>query len=108
MKAVVRAVSQNDRQRAIGTLVEVVTELVMDRREILGVHVDAHLDAHVALIVDIPRARVADDFAIARLHEQRSLPECLWQRLESERGKESLPDSDPLARLRAFGPGPSR
>ena len=65
-------------------------------REVLRVDVDAHLDAQVVDAVDVPGAGVADDFAIARLHEQRPLPERLRQRLEAERREEPLADAHHL------------
>ena len=42
-----------------------------------SVELDAHLDAQIVVVVHVPRARVADDLAVARLHEQRALPERL-------------------------------
>ena len=83
----------------IGALVEVVPELVVNRREVFGSHVDAHLDAQIVFVVDVPGARVADDFAIARLDEERPFPERLGQRSESERGEEALADTHHLQRL---------
>ena len=41
-------------------------------------------------VVDVPGAGVADHLAVARLGEQRALPEGLRQRLEAERGEEAL------------------
>ncbi len=40
--------------------------------------------------VDVPGAGVADDFAVARLREERALPERRGQRVEAERGEEAL------------------
>ena len=98
MEAVVRAVAEEHRQILVGALIEVVPELVVDRREVVGRLLDAHLDAQVALEVDVPRARVADDVAIARADEERSLPERVRQRGESERRVEALARSHHVER----------
>src|SRR5205823_12081526 len=98
VEAVVRAVAEEHRQILVGALIEVVPELVVDRREVVGRLLDAHLDAQVALEVDVPRARVADDVAIARTDEERSLPERVRQRGESERRVEALARSHHVER----------
>ncbi len=90
VESVVGAVPEDHRQAVIGALIEVVAELVMDRREVLGRLVDAHLDAEVVRQVDIPGARVTDHLAILRLGEHRALPEGLRQRRESQRDIEVL------------------
>ena len=64
----------------------------MDRREVFLRLIDAHLESEVVDGVDVPRARMAHHFAIARLDEERSLPECRRQRLEAERCEEALAD----------------
>ena len=79
----------------VGALVEVVPELVVDRREVFLGRLDAHLDADVVFEVDVPGAGVADDLAVLRPHEQRSLPEGLRQRREPERRVEPLADRAP-------------
>jgi hypothetical protein len=90
VEAVVGALAQDRRQRLVGVVVEDVPELVMDRAEVFRRLVDAHLDARVVHRVDVPRAGVTDDLAIARLGEQRPLPEGRRQRREAERGEEPL------------------
>ena len=65
---------KSDRLILVGALVEVVPELVVDRREVLGRLLDAHLDADVVVEVDVPRARVADDLAILRPRRRASAP----------------------------------
>ena len=70
--------------------IEVVPQLVVDDGEVLGRLVDAHLEAKVVNLVDVPRARVADHLAVARFDEKRALPERRGQRLETERGEEAL------------------
>src|SRR3712207_8176661 len=56
--------------------------------EVHLVDLDAHLESHVLLRVEVPRARVADDLAVGRLDEERALPEGLGQGLEAERSEE--------------------
>ena len=85
----------------VRALVEVVAELVVDRREILRRLIDAHLDAQIVDVVDVPGAGVTHDFAVARLDEQRSLPERLRQRIEPERREEALADLHHLGRRRS-------
>src|SRR5207237_1202269 len=55
-----------------------------DRDEVLAGHLNAHLDAHVVLRIEVPCARMADDVAIARLGKLRALPESGRQRVEAE------------------------
>ena len=74
-------------------------ELVVNRVEVLLCRRDTHLDAHVGLSIDVPRARVTDDVSISRAHEQRSIPERCRQRLEAERGVEALADAHHLMRV---------
>ena len=94
MSREVRAVPEQHRLILVGPLIVVVTELVMDRGEVFGRLLDAHLDAYVALEIDVPRTGVADDLSIARPREQRSLPERVGQSLESERRVEPLASPD--------------
>ena len=100
VEAVVGAVAEDHRLRmVVFTRVEVMPELVVNRREVFRRRIDAHLDAQVVHVVDVPRARVTDDLTIARLHEQRSLPERLRQRIESDRREEALTDVNHLLGL---------
>ena len=66
METIVRAVAEENRLVLVRTLIEVVPELVMNGREILGRLIDAHFDAHVRGEIDVPRAGVAHDIAVAR------------------------------------------
>ena len=45
-------------------------ELAMNRREVVAVHLDAHLDPHVVAAVEIPGARGTDDVAVRRPDEE--------------------------------------
>ena len=69
VEAVIGAVAEQERLLVIGALIEVVTQLVMDGREILACNIDAHFDAQVFYVVDVPGAGVTHHLAIARLHE---------------------------------------
>ncbi len=85
MEAVVGAVAEDHRQLVVGALIVVVPELVVDRREVLGVDVDAHLDAQVIDAVHVPGTGVTHHFAVTGLHEHRPFPERLRQRCEAKR-----------------------
>src|SRR5690606_40287192 len=97
-----RAVAKQKILPGVRALIEVVAELVVDRLEVLGVDLRAHLDPQIVAAVQIPRGRVADDLAVAGLREQRSLPERLGQRVEAERGEERL--AGPHHALRRIAP----
>src|SRR5687768_13749515 len=68
----------------------------MDGVEVLGVLLDAHLDAQVFDVIDVPCARMTDHLAVAGLGEHRLLPEALRERIEAERSEETLADADHL------------
>ena len=92
VEAVVRAALVEQRQPVIGVEVVIVSQLVMDGGEVhLGGRVaDAHLDPQVVREGHVPGARVADDIAIARLGQHRSLPERLRERIETHGSEEGL------------------
>lgn len=77
MEASVCAVSEPDRQLFVLLLILDVTELVMDRVQVLkAVVARAHFDAKVALVVKVPGSGVAHDLAaVGRLAQHRVLPE---------------------------------
>ncbi len=83
VESVVGAVAEQKRLLVVSALVEVVAQLVMDGREILGVDLDAHLDAQIVHRIHVPGAGVTHHVAIARLDEHRALPKRLRQRRES-------------------------
>ena len=103
MEAVVGAVLVEEGEVLVGPLVVVVAEFVVDGLEILGVDLDAHLDAEVVLAIDVPRARVADHVAVGGLGEERALPERVRQRVEPERREERLAGADHLHGVVAVG-----
>ncbi len=70
---------------------------MVDGDEVLGVDLDAHLDAQIVDVVDVPGARVTHDVAVLGLGEQRTLPERLRQRLEAQRREEPLAVAHHLA-----------
>src|SRR5438309_2216795 len=63
---------------------------MMDGHEINIAYLQARLDPQVVFIIDVPCAGMAYHVAIVRLHEQRSLPECLRKRREAHRDEEIL------------------
>src|SRR6184192_2877915 len=91
METIVRAVAKDHRQIFVCALVEVVAQFMMDRLEVLIRRLDAHLDAHVLHGINIPGARMTNDFAVTRLHEHRTLPEGLRQRREPDRCEKRSP-----------------
>ena len=64
VEAVVGAVAEQERLLVVGALVVVVAQLVVDGDEVLAVDLDAHLDAQVVVVVDVPGAGVADHLAV--------------------------------------------
>jgi hypothetical protein len=69
VKSIVSAVSKKNGLIVVGALIEVVTKLVVDRIEVLGGDVDAHLDAQIIDIIDIPGARMTNDVTILGLYK---------------------------------------
>ncbi len=94
VESVVRAVSEDGRLHRVRARVEVVTELVMDGREIFLRLIDAHLESEVVDRVDVPRARMTDHFTVTGFDEERSFPERRRQWLEAERCEETFADSE--------------
>ena len=90
VEAVIGAVLEQERLILVGALVEVVAEFVVNGDEVFAAHLDAHLDAQIVFVVDVPGAGVADDIAVGGLGEQRALPECWRQRREAQRGEEAF------------------
>jgi hypothetical protein len=76
--------------------------------KVVGGGLEAGLDAHVALVVDVPCAGVADHIAVAGMSEHRTLPEGLGQRIEAQRLVEALAVADQLLRSRCCAPSESR
>ena len=63
MKSTIRARPIQVALLIVGPLIIVVPQFVMDGHEIVGVALDAHLDAKIIDIVEIPRRRMTDDIA---------------------------------------------
>src|SRR5262245_57610213 len=81
---------------------------MVDHPEVFRGDIDAHLDAQVVVIVDVPRARVTDNLTIARFDEHGTLPKSRGQGGESQGGKKSLAVADHFTlvvfpRLQYFG-----
>src|SRR5205823_12943842 len=83
MEAIIGAVAEGWRLPVVGALVKVVTQFVVDGEEVFNADLDAHLEAQVVERVDVPGAGVAHYIAVARLEEQRALPESRGQRVET-------------------------
>ena len=90
MKAIVRAVLEQEWLILIRALIKVVPQFVMDGYKIFRPNLDAHFDTNIVLIVDVPGAGMANHVPIGGLYEQRSLPESLRQRIEAQRLVEIL------------------
>src|SRR5579871_1892567 len=101
VEPVVRAVPVDEGLVAVRPLVVVVAELVVDRLEVVGGDLDAHLDPKVLLEVEVPRAGVADDLPVPRPGEHRPVPERGGQWVEPEGDEELLSVPYHLLRCRA-------
>ena len=94
METVVGAVAEQERLLVVRALVEVVAQFVVDRGEVVGIDLDAHLHAQV-VDASMSQARgMADYFTVARMHELRALPERFRQRRKSQRLEKVLPIAD--------------
>ncbi len=69
-----------------------VAHLVVDRLQAFLVRADAHLHAHIAVLVEVPGAGVADHVAVAWPGQLRLVPEAAGQGGEADRGVEVLGD----------------
>src|SRR5216683_1338009 len=99
VETVIRAVLEQGREIVVSALVEVVTKLVVNGREILGRGLNAHFDPQIILVVNVPGARVANHLAVSRLCEHRALPERHGQRLKAKRLEKSLRVADHPSRI---------
>ena len=90
VEAVVGAIAEEEGLLVIGALIVVVAELVIDGEEILAGRLDAHLDAQIIDVVDVPRRGVTHDIAIAGFGEERALEEGGGQGFEAERNVHRL------------------
>ena len=99
VKRVVCAFAEEKRPRGVGHLVIVMAELVMHGGEIFLVYLHAHFQPHVFFVVEVPRARVTNDFSIGRFHKQRSFPKGCRQRIKTKRREERLAVANHLLRV---------
>src|SRR5271165_6209689 len=90
MKTVVGAISEQKRLTAVCSLVEIVTEFVVHRGEILGIDLETSFQPHIAHLVYIPGAGMTHHVTVARFRNKRPLPECLGQRSKPQRREEAL------------------
>ena len=65
---------------------------MMNSHEVVCVDLDAHFDAKVFHIVDVPSRCVADHFAVRWLDKLRTIPKSFGQWCKAERRKEALAD----------------
>src|SRR5688572_17525699 len=100
MKCIVSAVAEQKRLRRISQLVVVMPQFMMHYGEIFFVDLNAHLQSHILLEVDVPGACMADNFTVLWLYKHRSVPKCLGQRIKADRRKESLAVANHLFRIR--------
>ena len=84
VEAVVGSALEEEGLAAIGHLVVVVAQFVMHGDEVVGGGLEAGLDAHIALVVDVPCAGMADYIAVAGMREHRPFPKTLRQRIEAQ------------------------
>ncbi len=56
VEAVVGAIAEERRLLIVGTLIKIVAEFVMNHGEVLVLLLDAHLDAQVLDVVNVPSA----------------------------------------------------
>ena len=90
MKAVVCAASVKVAVLIVGPLIIVVAEFMVDGLEIFGIHVYAHLDAQVILLVDVPGRGMANHITVGRLDEKGALPEGFRKFLKSQGAEKCL------------------
>ena len=88
VETVVGTTLKQRRQSVVGQVVIDMAELVIDRRQINFGRRDAHFDAHVAGIVHVPGAGVADHIAVPRLNELGVVPERPGQLRHAQRDVE--------------------
>ena len=67
---------------------------MVDSYKIIRVHLDAHLDAKVFNIIDVPRRCVADHFAVGWLDKLRTVPKGFGQWCKADRREKALADLD--------------
>src|SRR5438309_12059081 len=70
VKSVICAIHEQIWLVLICTLIKVVPKFVVNGDKIDIAHLDTHLDAKVALVVDVPGTGVADYVAVRRLNQE--------------------------------------
>ena len=69
----------------VSALVIVMPKLMVDGDKVAGVDLDAHFDPQIVDIINIPRACMANNFAVGWFQELRSFVEAFGKRRETER-----------------------
>src|SRR5579884_3338307 len=85
METIIRAVLEKWRLLFVSALIKVMSKLVVDGDKVLVLHPNAHLQADIILLVDVPCAGVANNIAVFWFKEERTLPESLWQLGKAQR-----------------------
>src|SRR5215475_12212059 len=75
MKAIVSAVLKECGLVFVSALVIIVAEFVVDSDKVLIANLNAHLEPDILMVINVPRAGVADHVTITRLDEERTVPE---------------------------------
>ena len=84
VEPVIGAALEKVRLVFIGAEVEGVPQFVVHGDKVFAPNLDAHFQADVFLVVDVPGAGVAYHVAVARLGELRAIPEALRMGQEAE------------------------
>src|SRR5262249_61191154 len=102
MKSIICTIHKKIWLVLVCALVKVMPQLVMNGDEIFIADLDAHLDANIILVVDVPCGRMTNNVPISRFIEQRALPKRWWQRIESQRLVKILSVLDHPTRIQIF------
>src|SRR5258707_15616952 len=89
MEAVIGAVAEEERVAFVSALIVIVAQLMVDGNKIFVANLDAHLETHGLVKINVPRAGVADNVTVAGLHEQRALPKSFLRLRKSKRAEEA-------------------
>src|SRR5947199_9991749 len=103
MESVVCAAEKEQRLLFVSALIKIMAKLVMNSHKIFGPDLNAHLDADIVFVVDVPGAGMADHITIYGFSEQRPLPESLRQRRKTQRLIKILAVFHHAARIEIFG-----
>ena len=103
MEAIIGTVEIQKWFLVIRALIEIMAEFVMDRHEIARIDLSTHFDSQIIDIIDIPSARMADNFAVGWLGDLRALIKTRRECGETKRGIKALARLDHFERIIALG-----